>query len=125
MYKYFFVGGFAAAVDLVIFSVFAIWLSGNYLVVGALGVIITTAVNYALCVKFVFDSGSRFSMHGELTRVYIVSLMGLVFHEIVLYYCYETFGLPLLVCKIVATGSVFFWNFGARNFYVFSTSKTF
>ena len=33
---------------------------------------------------------------------------------------FEYLELPLMVCKVFATGLVLFWNFGIRNFYVFA-----
>ncbi|MCZ6830721.1 MAG: GtrA family protein, partial [Gammaproteobacteria bacterium] len=49
--KYFMVGGVATLFDLGIFTLFAVWLLFNYLVVGAVGFLVGTAINYVLCVR--------------------------------------------------------------------------
>lgn len=122
--KYFCVGGIAALVDLSLFAVFTLWMSFNYLVVGGIGFLVATAVNYLLCIRYVYQSGRRFSVRGEVIGVYIISAIGLTLHEIILYVSREDFGLHLLVCKILAIALVFFWNFSLRNFYLFAQPKT-
>ena len=122
--KYLFVGGAATAVDWSIFAIFAVWLSFNYMVVGGVGFLIAAGVNYLLCIKFVYRSGARFQRREEVIAVYMVSGMGLVFHELLLLAAHEFLALPLMLCKVLATGAVLFWNFGARNFYVFAERRT-
>ncbi len=118
--KYFFVGGTAAVVDWAIFWVCAVQLNWNYLVVGGGGFVLAAGVNYVLCIRFVYESGQRFSQRGELFGVYLVSGIGLLIHEIILHLAVQNLDLHLMLCKIFATGMVFFWNFGMRNFYLFA-----
>jgi putative flippase GtrA len=118
--RYFLVGGAATAVDWTIFAVFAIWLSFDYLLVGGLGFVLAAGLNYLLCIKFVYTSGVRFSGRHELAAIYLVSGIGLLMHELILLACHEYLGLPLMVCKVLATALVLVWNFGMRNFYVFA-----
>ena len=122
--KYFFVGGAAACIDLVVFAAFAVWLELNYLVIGAVGFIIATWVNYVLCIRFVYTSGKRFSARGEVVGVYLVSSGGLILHELLLYFGHENFGLHIFIAKVLALGLVFFWNFSIRNFYIFARPRT-
>ena len=119
--KYLIVGGCATVVDLGIFAVFAVYLPFNYLVVGGVGFLVGTAINYALCVRYIYVSGQRFTARGEIVGVYLVSGVGLTLHEIILYLAYERYALPLMLCKLLAIGLVFFWNFGLRNFYLFAS----
>ncbi len=122
--QYVFVGGAAAVVDLGIFAVFTLWLGYNYLLIAGAGFMIATTVNYWLCVRFVFRSGVRFNRQAEITGVFLVSGMGLILLEIILYSLVEGAGLPLLAAKLVAMGLVFFWNFSARNFFIFAGPKS-
>ena len=121
MIKYVLVGGIATLVDLCIFAVFALWLPFNYLLVGGIGFAAGTAINYLLCVRYIYVSGQRFSTRGEVLGVYLVGGLGLTLHEVLLYLAYEHFALPLMLCKLLAIGLVFFWNFGMRNFYLFAS----
>lgn len=117
--RYFFVGGAAAAVDLSLFVLFAKQLGFNYLAVGAFSFVVATFANYVLSIRHVFDSGVRFSKHQEVGLVFVVSAMGLIANLMVLYANVEKLGLDLLVSKIVATGTVFLWNYAARAHFVF------
>lgn len=118
---YFVVGAAAAAVDISFFLVFSTWLRFNYLLVGIVGFVIATLVNYALSIRWVFQSGQRFGRHAEILSVYVVSAIGLGLHATILYWAVARLDLPGIVGKIVATGLVFFWNYAARNYYVFKT----
>ena len=117
--KYFVVGGISACVDIGFFFVFAKLLGFNYLAVSTGGFLIAVPVNYLLSVRFVFTSGARFKPLHELALVYLVSSVGLGLHLVVLYVAVDVLGLELMLSKLIATGSVFAWNFTARNYFVF------
>ena len=80
---------------------------------------LATVVNYFLSVRFVFRSGVRFTKKGELALVFIVSFIGLGLNQLILFGLVEMVGIDMLMSKVGATGSVFFWNFAARNLIVF------
>jgi putative flippase GtrA len=117
--KYFVVGGISACVDIGFFFVFAKLLGYNYLAMATVGFLIAVPVNYLLSVRFVFTSGARFKPFEELGLVYLVSSVGLGLHLLVLYAAIDGLGLELMLSKLIATGSVFLWNFLARNYFVF------
>ena len=117
--RYAAVGASAAAVDFLIFAVFAKLLGFNYLLVGAVGFIIATTINYFLSIRFVFESGVRFGFHKEITLVFLISFTALGVNQAVLYVGIGILGWEMLLTKICATGSVFFWNFGARSQFIF------
>jgi hypothetical protein len=77
IFRYAGVGAIAAIVDFLIFAVFAKVLNFNYLAVGAVGFIIATTINYFLSVRFVFESGVRFSFKKEILLVFLISFIGL------------------------------------------------
>ena len=68
-------GGAAAAVDIGIFFLFAKLAGYDYLLVGCVGFLVATAVNYVLSVKRVFRSGVRYSKGKEVALVYIETLL--------------------------------------------------
>lgn len=117
--RYGIVGASAALVDFVIFAVFAKWLGYNYLTVGAVGFVIATTFNYFLSIRFVFESGVRFTFKKEFSLVFLISLIGLGLNQLVLYLGIGVLGWEMLFVKVCATGSVFFWNFGARSQWIF------
>lgn len=117
--RYAAVGGTAALVDFVFFAIFAKGFGFNYLLVGACGFVIATAVNYFLSIRFVFESGVRFEFVREISLVFLISLIGLGVNQAVLYIGIGILGWEMLLTKLCATGVVFFWNFGARSRFIF------
>jgi putative flippase GtrA len=117
--RYFVVGGISAVFDIGFFFVFAKLLGFHYLAVASVGFVFAVLLNYALSVRFVFISGVRFSKAQELALVYLVSGIGLALHLLVLYAAVDKLALELMLSKLIATASVFLWNFLARNYFIF------
>ena len=117
--RYFVVGGASAAVD---FSIFALLFSGlgwHWFVAASVGFILATAFNYALSVYFVFTSGVRFAKRHEIGLVFLVSAVGLAMNQFALWVGFKQLGIDVYLAKVLATGAVFFWNFGARRYFIF------
>ena len=121
--RYFLVGGIAAVVDISLFTLFAYLLGYNYLIVGTCTFILATLVNYFLSVRFVFVSGIRFSAHHELILVFLISCAGLLINLCILYVLVEFLVIDKLIAKLIATASVFLWNYLCRSQYVFSARQ--
>lgn len=117
--RYALVGGTAAGVDFIIFLVFAKLLGFSYLWIGAIGFVAATAVNYALSTQHVFTAGVRFCREMEIALVFAVSAVGLGLNQLILYFGIGKLGTEMLLTKLFATGSVFFWNYTVRNCFVF------
>jgi len=120
--RYFIIGGIAALTNMAIFFIFAKILRFNYLAVGALAFIVATFVNYTLSVKYVFKSGIRFSKQKELFWVYVVSIIGLIENEVILYLLASILHIEIMISQVIAVGAVFFWNYIARNSFVFRSN---
>lgn len=118
--KYAFVGGTAAVVDVSLFVIFAQVLQFPYLLVGFLTFLIATFVNYILSIKFVFQSGVKHTKKKEVILIYLVSAIGISLNLLVLFIAHEFFHLELFVSKIIATGTVFLWNYYIRKQYIFA-----
>jgi len=117
--RYFVVGGISAVFDIGFFFIFAKLLGFHYMLVSTAGFVFAVLINYFLSVRFVFTSGVRFSKGKEFALVYLVSGVGLGLHLAILYVCIDLMSLELMLSKFFATGSVFLWNFLARNYFVF------
>lgn len=117
--RYFFAGGAAALVDWSVFWILVRGLDVQYLVAAVISFIIATLVNYLLSVRFVFQSGVRYSRRHETALVYLVSAIGLGTNVLVLQVLVSSFAVPLLPAKIAATGVVFLWNYFARAAFIF------
>lgn len=118
--KYFFVGGISAIIDVGLFSFFTGYLSWPWLPVSVVTFILATLVNYYLSIFFVFQSGIRYRKKQEIFRVFVISSLALVINQIILFISIEIFELNPIKSKILATGSVFFWNFFGRSRFIFN-----
>jgi putative flippase GtrA len=121
--KYFIVGGISAIVNVIIFFIFAEVMRYNYFAIGALAFIVATFVNYILSIKYVFKSGIRFGKHKELFWIYVVSIIGLIENEVILYLFASLLRIEIMISQIIAIGAVFFWNYIARNSFVFRSDE--
>lgn len=117
--KYFFVGAIAAAVDIGLFSLFAGYLGLPWVPISIATFILATLVNYLLSIKMVFESGLRHSKKIEVVGVFMISGSALLLNQLVLYFCIELLFLNLVASKIIATSTVFFWNYFGRSKFVF------
>jgi putative flippase GtrA len=118
--RYFLVGGAAAIIDLVIFSLMVKGLQQPWFEAALISFVFATAANYLLSIRFVFSSGARFSRRRhEFGAVVLVSLAGLAINQVVLWLVIERIHLDPLIAKVIGTGVVFFWNYGARKQYLF------
>lgn len=115
---YFGVGGTAAIVEWGSYSIFIYLVDVNYLFAVVLSFILSTAVNYYLSVRFVFK-GSKFKFHSEAMLIYLVSGLGLVGNILLMKLFVGNLVINPIVSKIMATGIVFFWNYGARKIWIF------
>ena len=117
--RYLVAGSLAAAVDFALFAVLAAYLRFDYLAVGCFTFVAATYANYVLSVRFVFESGVRFQRRQEIALVFLVSALGLVLNQAVLFVGVEWARLDILISKLCATGTVFAWNYNARSRFVF------
>jgi len=117
--RYFFVGGIAAAIDIGIFGVAVKILKFDWFVVALCSFVIATAVNYMLSIRYVFESGIRFTRQAEVSLVFLVSGVGLVVNQSVLWLLIEAVNLDEVLSKLVATGTVFLWNYTSRSLFIF------
>jgi len=121
--KYFFVGGAAAIVDIGLFTLFASYLAWPWLPVSIATFILATAINYFLSIKFVFESGIKHTKSVEIIGVFGISALALLVNQAVLYMAIEWFDWNLVISKITATGTVFFWNYFGRSKLIFAQSS--
>lgn len=114
-FRYIFVGGTAFAVDFFFLYFFSDICGIYYLISGVLSFVISVLVNYIMSTKWVFNPDNSDNKVLEFNLFLIISTIGLVFTEILLYLFTDVFGLYYLISKIIAAIIVLFWNFTARR----------
>ena len=80
-----------------------------------LSFIISVLVNYIMSTKWVFNQDNIDNRLVEFNLFILISTIGLVFTEILLYFFTDVIGLYYLISKIISAIIVLFWNFLARR----------
>ena len=114
-FRYIFVGGTAFIVDFFFLYFFSDICGIYYLMSAVLSFIISVLVNYIMSTRWVFNQDNIGNKVLEFNLFILISTIGLVFTEILLYFFTDIVGLYYLVSKIIASIIVLFWNFLARR----------
>lgn len=113
--------GIALALDIGV-----LWLlntSGvSYLLAGALAFGVGLSTIYFLSVQWVFAE-RRMNPYAEFALFGLIGLVGLVLNEIVLWIFTGILGFYVLISKIASVVVVFSWNFAARKWLLFSSTR--
>ena len=126
---YLFVGGTAAFVEWGLFYLFF-----YYLLVGlglsvdtltmaatALAFGLSTLYHYFLGNILVFDSGSKYDKSKELSLVFLVSIMGLVFNLVLMYIFVGILAWQPMFAKVLTSCIVVVWNYLSRKKWIFKS----
>lgn len=119
LFRYFFVGGTAFAVDFGLLWVFTEWGGLHYLLSAALSFAGGLTVNYLLSVWWVFSDHVLRSRIVEFAAFVLIGMIGLCLNEAIIWCATERLHFHYLSSKIVSTAVVFFWNFMARKYVLF------
>ena len=115
MFRYIFVGGTAFVVDFFFLYFFSDICHIHYLISGILSFIISVMVNYWMSTQWVFNQDGSNNRFMEFNMFLLISTIGLVFTEILLWFFTDIMGMYYLISKIIAAVIVLFWNFLARR----------
>ena len=115
MFRYIFVGGAAFVVDFFFLYFFSDVCGIYYLISGILSFIISVLVNYIMSTKWIFNQDNIDNKVLEFNLFLVISTVGLIFTEILLWLFTDVIGLYYLLSKIIAAIIVLFWNFLARR----------
>jgi len=115
LFRYVFVGGTAFVVDFFFLYVFSDIFGIYYLISAVFSFIISVLVNYAMSTRWVFNQNNIENRVVEFNLFLLISTIGLVFTEILLYFFTDICGIHYLISKIISAVIVLFWNFLARR----------
>ncbi len=113
-FRYLFVGGFAAVVNIGSLFVFTEFVHLYYLIANVLGFILGLITNYLLSKWLVFSKENTLNKVTEFVIYAIIGIIGLGLDTIFVW-IFTTLGLYYMISKIISTGLVFIWNFVARK----------
>ena len=120
---YLFVGGTAALVEWGLFYLFFYYLLVGLglsidtltMVATALAFGLSTLYHYFLGNILVFDSGSKYDKSKELSLVFLVSIMGLVFNLVLMYVFVGLLAWQPMLAKVITSCIVVVWNYLLDN----------
>lgn len=115
--RYFFVGGTAAVVDLLVYSLLIKYAGMHYIPAAFLAYMAGLSWNHLLCVFWVFES--KHDRGKELLMVFLIAVGGILWTWLILYLLIDMAGMDAIIAKIISQILVLFWNFSMRKFYVF------
>ena len=126
---YLFVGGTAALVEWGLFYLFFYYLLVGLglsvdvltMVATALAFGLSTLYHYFLGNVLVFDSGSKYDKSKELSLVFLVSIMGLVFNLILMYVFVGLLSWQPMLAKVITSCIVVVWNYLSRKKWIFKS----
>ena len=117
--RYFFVGFVAASVDIGIFTVAVKGFGFDWFFVALFSFALATLANYLLSVRYVFESVVRFKKRVEMSLVFLVSGIALTINQSFLWLLIERANINEVLSKLIASASVFLWNYAARSRFIF------
>ncbi|MBQ9478342.1 MAG: GtrA family protein [Selenomonadaceae bacterium] len=85
----------------------------NYLTSAGLAFVLAVAINYEMCVRWVWSSARSGSK--VATLFLLTSVMGLGINQLSMFLLVERVGLHYMVAKIMATALVTVWNFFTKR----------
>ena len=120
IFSYALIGGSVALFDLIIFAILVDVFGLNYFWVNFFGFIGGTCLNYFLCILFVFNSEIRFKKPKEIMFIFLVSIVTLVFSQILIFITIDIFDFSAFWGKSITISLLFFWNYFIRSRFIFA-----
>lgn len=87
-------------------------------IAATIGFTLGLLVNYLLSILWVFSRRAR-SKRVEMAAFLLIGLIGLGLTDVLIWLMAIEWHFDELLAKLIATGIVFFWNFGARKVFLF------
>lgn len=116
-FRYIFVGGIAAVVNIGMLYIFTDIFKIYYLLSNVFSFSLGLIVNYILSKKFVFQDEKAISKSKEFIIYAIIGVLGLIIDTLLVGLMTSILGLYYMLSKIISTILVFIWNFGARKIF--------
>jgi putative flippase GtrA len=97
----------------------------HYLISASCGFALGLAINYLLCVRWIFEFRSIANVSREFTIFSLIGLAGLLLNNVLLYLLTDLWGVYYLTSKLISAAIILFFNFSLRRYLLFTDrSKT-
>lgn len=121
--QYIAVGGTAFIIDFGLMVMLTEYFGINYLISASLSFIAGLAVNYLLCIRYIFSERALTSRIYEFIIFSLVGLSGLLLNAGIIALLAEKFGIRYTIAKLVAAFFVLLFNFLSRRQLLFSANS--
>ena len=96
----------------------------NYLVSATIGFTVSVVFNYLASMRYVFTYKEEMSRRREFIIFVVLSIVGLVINNVILWAGVELLHVHYLIVKIFATAVVMVWNFVTRKIFLDAGNPT-
>ena len=110
MFRFCIVGGLSFLIDYGLLYALTEFVGINYLYSAGLSFTVSVAINYWLCVTYVFK-GAKKQTRKQATIFIGSSIVGLGLNQICMWTFVEICGIHYMIAKIIATAIVTIWNY--------------
>ena len=114
-FRYLFVGGFAAVVNIGSLFVLKEFLHIYYIIANVIGFVLGLITNYILSKWLVFAKEKSMNNIVEFIVYTIIGVIGLILDTFFIWIFTDKMGIYYMISKIISTGLVFIWNFSGRK----------
>ena len=114
-FRYLFVGGFAAVVNIGFLFIFTDMFGIHYIISNILSFILGLITNYLLSISFVFNTEKVSDRKKEFIVYGAIGLIGLAIDTALMFILTSVFSIYYMISKVIATFITFIWNFIARK----------
>ncbi len=90
----------------------------NYLISATISFTVSVIFNYVASMRYVFTHKEDMSRRREFIIFVVLSVIGLIINDVMMWAGVEFFGINYLLVKIVATVVVAIWNFVTRKIFL-------
>lgn len=118
VFKFVIVGGFAFIIDYITLLYSKEVLKLNVLLAAALAFTISVIFNYIASIKWVFEVNENKSKKKNFIVFIILSILGLIITEIIMFIGTDIIKIHYLIVKIIATAIVMVFNFITRKIFL-------
>lgn len=116
--KFAIAGAIGAGIEICTYIYLVDFVGLYYLTANIIAISLAIIVNYFISQKWVFDCG-RHSKGKEFTVFIVVSIVALLFNQLMMWGLVGYIGMEDKISKLIAIGTVAFFNFFAKKFLVF------
>lgn len=114
VFRFAFTGGVCFVVEFVALTLLVELLHVPVLVATAIAFLISVAVNYVMCIKWVF-TGAKDGGAGVKATFLITSGMGFALNELFMWVLNIVLGIHYMIAKVISTLLVMIWNYFTKR----------